>query len=114
MASRNRTAGHNWEREVIKDFVQLGYKDAVSSRYGSKQLDDAGVDVMNTPPYSIQCKNESKKVDYHTLLTNMPGPVPVVMHKFTQKSDGGRFVLKGKYAILKYDDFIALLSRVSK
>jgi hypothetical protein len=109
MSNRNRTAGHNWEREVVKDLKQVGFKDAVSSRYESKRLDDAGVDVVNTGPFNIQCKNETKRPDYHKLITEMPPGMNVVLHKYTKKSDGGKFGCQGKYAVVDYDTFLMLL-----
>ena len=67
MANRNRTAGHKWELEVIKDIKEIGYTEAVSSRYSSRETDDAGIDICNTDNLAIQCKNTSKNIDYHKI-----------------------------------------------
>ena len=48
MANTNRNKGHNYERQLVKDFKKLGFTDCVTSRYGSKMLDDQGIDLMNT------------------------------------------------------------------
>lgn len=109
MANRNRTAGHNWEREVIKDLKKIGFANAVSARYESKRLDDAGVDIVNTGPFNMQCKNESKRPDYHKLITEMPAGVNLVLHKFTKKTDKGKFTTQGKYVIMEYSEFLDLL-----
>jgi hypothetical protein len=109
MSNRNRTAGHNWEREVIKDLKKLGYKTAVSSRYESKRADDAGIDIVGTGPFNFQCKNETKRPDYHKLITEMPDGINVVLHKYTKKSDGGKFNCQGKYAMMDYETFMTLL-----
>jgi len=109
MSNRNRTAGHNWEREVIKDLKKVGFQDAVSSRYESKRADDAGVDIVGTGPFNIQCKNESKRPDYHKLITEMPAGINMVLHKYTKKSDKGKFQCQGKYAIIDYETFLTFL-----
>ena len=106
MSNRNRTAGHNWEREVIKDLKGKGFKEAVSSRYESKRADDAGIDIVNTGPFNFQCKNETKRPDYHRLITEMPDGMNIVCHKYTKKSDGGKFQCQGKYVVLDYDTFL--------
>lgn len=108
MSNRNRTAGHNWEREVINDLKKRGYKDAVSARYESKRLDDAGVDIVNTPPFNMQCKNEAKRPDYHKLITEMPDGINVVIHKYTEKK-GTKFLTQGKYVIMEYDNWLELI-----
>ena len=33
MANTNRTKGHNYERELVKDFKSLGFTECVTSRY---------------------------------------------------------------------------------
>ena len=109
MSNRNRTAGHNWEREVIKDLKKSGYKDAVSSRYESKKADDAGIDVVNTGPFNFQCKNETKRPDYHKLITEMPAGINIVLHKYTKKTEKGKFGCQSKYAVMEYDTFLILL-----
>lgn len=107
--SRNRTAGHNWEREVVNDLKKIGFEDAVSSRYESKRADDAGIDIVGTGAFNIQCKNETKRPDYHKLITEMPDGINVVLHKYTKKSDKGKFICQGKYAMLDYKVFLDLL-----
>ena len=109
MSNRNRTAGHNWEREVIKDLKKVGFKDTVSSRYESKKADDAGVDIVGTGAFNIQCKNESKRPDYHKLITEMPSGINIVLHKYTKKTEKGKFGCQGKYAVMDYDTFLVLL-----
>ena len=71
MANRNRTAGHDWEREVINDLKDIGYSEAVSSRYASRETDDAGIDICNTENLAIQCKNTTINVDYHKINQSM-------------------------------------------
>jgi len=108
-STRNRTAGHNFEREVIADFVEHGWKEAVSSRSESRRLDAMKVDICYTSPFSVQCKNMATKVDYATILGEMPinNNINIITHKFTKKAKKN-FLEVGKYVILNYDDFFRL------
>ena len=109
MSKRNKTAGHNFEREVIKDFVDHGWETAVSSRSESRRLDAMKVDICYTNPFSVQCKNMATKVDYHAILESMPKGhnINVIAHKFTKKANKN-FLEAGKYVIMTYDDFFRL------
>lgn len=113
-ANRNRTAGHNWEREVVTALKKIGFEDAVSSRYESKKADDAGVDIVGTGPFNIQCKNETKRPDYHKLITEMPDGINIVCHKYTKKSQKGKFQCQGKYAIMDYEMLLTFLEAYLK
>ena len=62
----NRRRGHNEERYVINLFKELTkFKDIVSSRYGSKMLDDKGVDILGLP-FNVQIKTLNNKVKLTT------------------------------------------------
>lgn len=58
--SRNRTKGHNAERYYAKIFKDLGYSHCVTSRYGSRLHDDAGIDLINLP-INVQIKAGSQR-----------------------------------------------------
>ncbi len=130
---RNARAGHGWEREIILDFKKVGFhEDLTSTRAESRSKDAQGIDltyknehIHGRFPYNIQAKNETKLVSYHDLhnyIVSIPGIINVICHKFTtgivtkQKKDKktgeliGKtkrlFQHKGKYAILKYVDFV--------
>lgn len=123
MSNRNRTAGHNWEREVRNDLIELGWEDAATSRYASREMDDLKVDLVRTDPYYIQCKTSAKKIDYLSLLNEMPdtndiasshlGATKVVVDKITKKV-GKRFVTQGKLAVMDYHHFLVLIERLKK
>lgn len=51
----NRQKGHNAERYYAKIFKDLGFTFCVTSRYGSKLVDDAGIDLLNLP-INVQIK----------------------------------------------------------
>lgn len=55
MSKLSRTKGHSFERTCAQDFQEMGWQDA--RRHLEYQDGEAdGVDLMNTPPFLIQCK----------------------------------------------------------
>lgn len=68
--STNRNKGHNAERFYAKVFKDLGFSHCVTSRYGSRIHDDAGIDLIGLP-INVQIKagkqramNPSKVLSY--------------------------------------------------
>lgn len=112
MANRNRTAGLNYERKIIKDLKELKlFPAAVSSRAESKNMDDKGVDICNTPGFYIQCKNSKTNPRYDVLLEEMPqepGIINAVIHQKTKKANT-KFIAQGEYVVVKKADFYRLL-----
>jgi len=119
-SSRNRTAGHKWERDCAKIFRLLGFPHVVTSRSENKKRDADKIDLMNTDefengifPYSIQCKTLTTTAPYGKLLKEMKdlgkGIMKVVLHQQTRKSTGGKFMVTGQYACLHMEDFIKLV-----
>ena len=47
---RNRTRGHNFERQIALEFRELGWKTACTTRYASRMRDDQKVDIFQTNP----------------------------------------------------------------
>lgn len=61
-------------------------------------------------PIQVQCKTQTRTVNYVKLFSQMPPGNNVIMHQYTRKSDkGGRFIPKGEYVILEMDFFLQLL-----
>jgi hypothetical protein len=59
--SVNRKKGHNAERYYAKVFKEdLGFSHCVTSRYGSRIHDDAGIDLINLP-INVQIKTGKQK-----------------------------------------------------
>ena len=78
-----RRAGHTYERDLVKEWKELGWTEAATSRYESRTLDDQKVDLVNTDPYQIQAKRTARAPNFHELLDSMPknGKTNVVFHK---------------------------------
>jgi hypothetical protein len=53
------------------------------SGYVNKKLDDAGVDLVGTDPFNIQCKAVESSINVHKILDRMPQDtnMNVVIHK---------------------------------
>lgn len=114
---RNRSAGHQWEREGVKDFLPF-YPHVQTSRQANRSRDAQKVDLANSDevaygrfPYNLQYKSYSKVIPYYKLLSEMPqdeGIPNVIMHRQTERA-GTRFVTRGKFAIMNVPDFIDLV-----
>lgn len=55
IGNTNKKKGSNAERFYAKIFRELGYEHCVTSRYGSRIHDDAGIDLINLP-INVQIK----------------------------------------------------------
>ena len=111
MANRNRSAGHSFEREIVKLYKEIGFKEAVTCRYASRMMDDLKVDICQVDPLYNQCKDTQKNVDHHKILSDMPeekGKINILLHRKRVKQ-GSRFYKKGDYAILEMNDFMKMV-----
>lgn len=117
---RNRSAGKQWERDIIKRLKERGiYPHACSTRSESRNLDGCGIDVMNKNEVivgmmndSIQAKSEARQVTYPKHLSRIRAasrPHPVVFHRQTAKS-GTRFMVRDEFAICYVDTYIELMA----
>ncbi len=119
--NNNLRRGSTFERLVVNDLKSIGYKNVGTSRFYSRALDHAKVDIASTNeskygrfPYNIQCKTKTTAVDYSKLLLEMPqdgNEVNVIFHKKTKKTEGGTFRKTGAYAILKLEDFYDIMKK---
>lgn len=111
--SRNRNAGHQWERDIVNIMKDFGWEDAISSRWESRRRDDMGVDLCNTEPFNIQAKCAAQRVNYIKILDEMPQEddmINVVFERKTEKRKT-RFYKTGEYVHLKLEDFLKLIKR---
>lgn len=122
VAKRNRSVGHNLERQLAKKFRELGYEHVVTTRSESRSRDNQGIDLINKDEavngrfeFNVQAKSINKHVAYAKLLADIPvveGVTNVVIHRQTTKH-GDRFVETGKYAILNLEDFFKMVKRIN-
>ena len=59
MSKLSRTKGHSYEREIAREFKEMGFPTA--ERQLEYQISEAfGVDLKNTDPFLVQCKRGRK------------------------------------------------------
>lgn len=68
----SRNVGHDYERKMRLWFYDHGYKNCTTSRYSSREKDDAKVDLDKTEPWNVQCKRTKQAPNMHELLSEMP------------------------------------------
>lgn len=102
----NRAAGHNFERSVRLWFRERGWEKCETTRYANRALDDAGVDLVGTEPFQLQCKFTQNKPKYEELLETMPktGLMSIVAHKV---------INKGTYIIMDLETFDILIKHLA-
>lgn len=111
MKNNSRSVGHTYERALRLEFIKLGWDKCQTSRYASRETDDANVDFVNTSPFNIQAKRWKSAPSYHEVLASMPdnGNYNVIIHKRPNK--GEVVVMSGKsffeiISILRYNKII--------
>ena len=67
-----RRKGHDYERKVAVELRKMGFEDCETSRYANPKQDSAGVDLIGTDPFHIQCKSVETGINYHRILSEMP------------------------------------------
>lgn len=113
-SKRNRSAGHGFERLIVNELKLLGFPEAVSARSESRNTDDLGVDVCNTPGYNFQCKNTVITPNYHELITTMPQDPEVsniIIHRKTKKANT-KFITQDDYVLMRKSDFYKILKKL--
>lgn len=87
MNSRNK--GHSFERSIAVRLRAEVWPDCLTTRFaGSPALDQSGVDLVNTPGFSVQLKAvERLSPGYHEILSEMPkdGNTNLIIHKRNNK-----------------------------
>ena len=70
--NNSRAVGHTYERQLRLELIELGWDKCQTSRYASRETDDANVDYVNTKPFNIQAKRWKSAPSYHDVLKSMP------------------------------------------
>lgn len=66
----NRLKGHNLERQLAKEFRELGYTRCTTTRQSSRLLDSCKVD-LDIPDFNIQAKNVKKNINYQEIFDDI-------------------------------------------
>jgi Holliday junction resolvase len=78
--ARARRKGHNYERNIVKFFKDLGFEQAKTSRLGSRLLDAAKVDICDIP-FNVQCKAVEAHIDYYKLTEEISAELAKLVPK---------------------------------
>jgi hypothetical protein len=70
-----RRIGHNYERKIAKEFRDMGFHRAATSRATSRIMDDAKIDI-NGVSYNIQCKAVKTGLNVFSVLDDMEATIP--------------------------------------
>lgn len=102
MPINSKTKGSAYERKLAKEFRDFGFEDCKTSRFESKMLDDAGVDLTNTGIFNVQAKAVEKLGTYHKILDSMPkdNNYNVIFHKRNRL---------GEVVVMTKEDFYDIL-----
>lgn len=101
--NNSRAVGHTYERQIRKEFIELGYPNCQTSRYASKMMDDQLVDLCGVDPWNVQIKRWIHAPSYQEVLKAMPqdNNYNIIIHK---KPNKGEVVVMDKesfYEIIK-------------
>jgi hypothetical protein len=102
-----RQKGHAFERAVVLMFKALGWVDAMTTRLGSKMLDNMKIDIMNVDPFTVQCK-AVESLNVHKAFNEIPkveGKYRVLFHKKNRT---------GTLVVMEVDEWLELIQMLKK
>lgn len=126
MSNTNRTKGHNAERLYARVFKNLGFSHCITSRYGSRVHDDAGIDLINLP-INVQIKaGKQRGMNVSTLISEIksatgrlfPPDAPehnrplVIIHR-KEIGRGKRRAEEHDVVHMSFEDFKKLLNKIT-
>ena len=100
---KSRRKGHDYERQIRREYRELGRANCETSRFASKMMDDRKIDLVNTKPFAVQCKSLINNPSYHKIIDEMRPNKPqykLIFHKRATNDE---------YVIMKKNDFYELL-----
>lgn len=83
--------GSNAERQYRLKFIEIGFEGCVTARYGSRLLDDLGVDLMNLP-ILVQIKAGYPRLNHYDTIVQYLNTIHV-NRKFIPHDKNKPFVL---------------------
>jgi len=103
--NNSRAVGNAYERQIRLEFIALGWDKCQTSRYASREQDDANVDLCGTVPFNVQIKRWKSAPSYHEILKSMPqdSNYNVIIHKRPNK---------GEIVAMSKEDFYELVEQL--
>ena len=101
----SKEKGKRFERWVCKWWHQITGRQVERTAAVAPQLDAAGVDLIGTGIWCVQCKSVERSMDMHKILDRMPlnAGVNIVLHKRSKR---------GTVVCMRLDDFSYILSKL--
>lgn len=113
VSNKNRDKGHRYERWLRNFFKDLGFVHCQTARYGSRLLDDCGIDLMNIP-FWVQAKaGYNKGLNYTSILNQMDENIEkngidklpkLIFHKKSGRKSNEHLV------IMNFEDFEKIIT----
>ena len=103
----SKEKGKRYERWVCRWWQEVTGKEARRTAAVAPQLDAAGVDLIGTGRWVVQCKAVERSMDLHQVLERMPlnAGINLVMHKKSKR---------GTVVAMSLDDFAWVLSKLEE
>lgn len=119
LARRNKQAGSEHEREEMNRYKRY-FHDVVTTRFANQSRDGDGIDLCNERedkfgrlPIEASCKTSVGSIPYIAILKGLEAPgIKVVHFKKMGKSEEGKFMPKGEYAIMYRQGYEQFLQHV--
>lgn len=101
----SKDKGKRFERWCCKWWHSVTGRHVERTAAVAPQLDNAGVDLIGTGIWVVQCKAVERSMDVHAILDRMPldAGVNIVLHKRKQR---------GTVVSMRLDDFAFILSKL--
>ena len=107
-----RRIGHNYERKIAKEFRDLGFLRASTSRATSRIMDDAKIDI-NGVTYNIQCKAVKTGLNVFSVLDEMDKAIPKLV---PERDDYVNIVFhkkeKNEIVVLRKEDWYLIVKNL--
>ena len=106
MGALSRRKGHDYERQICRELKKMGFLNCKTSRNGDRSRDAAGVDLLDTGCFNVQCKAIERGLNYSDILTAMPKGerYNIIFHKRNRQ----------QIIVLEKKDFYELLEMLIK
>ncbi len=111
----NRTRGHNYERQIVSELREIGYKGCVTARAESRTADNNKVDIIDPEkklPVYVQTKKSQKTPDFFAIKDQCPyTDKPFVIFWSKEKKDQTTYKFKttGEIVMLPKEYFYELI-----
>lgn len=103
----SKDKGKRFERWCCKWWHSITGREVERTAAVAPQLDNAGIDLIGTGLWVVQCKAVERSMDHHTILDRMPldAGINVVLHKRKNR---------GTVVSMRLDDFAWVVTKLEQ